>query len=49
MYEGKLEMVESEMIHYNIARLGISEMRWKSCGYSCPNEFIVYHSGNEEN
>ena len=47
--EGKLETIKSEMIHYSIAILGISEMRWKGCGYSSHNEFMVYHSGNEKN
>ena len=47
MNQGKLEVVQQEMVRVNVNILGISELRWTTMGEFNSDEHYIYYCGQE--
>ena len=47
MNQGKLEVVNQEMVRVNIDNLGISELNWTGMGEFNSDDHYIYYCGQE--
>ena len=47
MNQGKLEVVEQDMVRVNVDILGISELKWAGMGEFNSDDYYIYYCGQE--
>ena len=48
MSQGKLEIIKQKMECFNIAILGVSELKWTGKGHCQSDNYKVFYSGNNK-